>query len=590
MASADGSAPSTIIPARIQSSPWSVLLVLTLGFFMILLDTTIVNVAIPSMITSLHASLTDTLWVLNGYILVYAILLITAGWLGDVFGPRLMFLVGLGIFTLASVACGLSTSPGELIIFRVIQGAGGAILTPQSLSMIVTLFPADKRGAAFGVWGAVAGLAAMTGPTLGGFLTTSFSWNAIFFVNAPVGVIALVLAFLFVPELKSQRAHRFDLVGMLLSSGALLALIYAIIEGQPYGWGRILGIAAFDVGGLHAGLLSIPSLFLLSAVLFILFVIWEPRQEFPLLPLSIFRNRNFSVANLSSIAITFGMNGFLLPMVLFLQSVLGLNALHAGFVFLPMTVTSTFVAPIAGKLTDRVNGKLLLAAGGLLFGVGILLVLRSVALDDTGASFILPLIVAGIGLGLSFAPLTTIAMHDLAPDLAESASGVLNTTRQLGGALGTAVAGAVLQGQLAGWLGTEATRLSVHLPAHFRATFIAGYSRAGHAGLQVGRGQTGAPAAHGLPPGVAHELSTLGRSVFNEAFVLSLRPTLAVAAIAMFLGGAVALTMRSAHVARQRRTHHFAFGYSPLLLIAPRHRSHAHAAPPPEPVLSDVLR
>src|SRR5436305_1279993 len=201
-----------------RRSPWVTLLVLTLGFFMILLDTTIVNVAIPSMIDGLHAGLDEILWVLNAYILVYAVLLITAGRLGDMYGPKRMFILGLAIFTLASALCGLAQTPTQLIIFRILQGVGGAILTPQSLSIITSIFPPEKRGAAFGVWGAVAGLAAIAGPTLGGFLVTQYDWPAIFYVNVPIGIIAIILAYLLMPELTIHRKHGLDLLGVFLAS------------------------------------------------------------------------------------------------------------------------------------------------------------------------------------------------------------------------------------------------------------------------------------------------------------------------------------------------------------------------------------
>src|SRR5881409_3363621 len=196
-----------------RRSPWIILLVLCLGFFMILLDLTVVNVTIPSIIDGLHAGLDEILWVLNAYILVYAVLLITAGRLGDMYGAKRLFLIGLAVFTLASIGCSLAQSPGQLILARIIQGVGGALLTPQTLSVLTVIFPADKRGAAFGIWGAVAGVATVAGPTLGGLIVTHWGWSWIFFVNLPVGVVALVLAAVVMPNLKLNRRHRLDLVG-----------------------------------------------------------------------------------------------------------------------------------------------------------------------------------------------------------------------------------------------------------------------------------------------------------------------------------------------------------------------------------------
>src|SRR5689334_12941923 len=204
---------------------------------MILLDTTIVNVAIPAMSDSLHASLSDVLWILNAYILVYAVFLITAGRLGDLYGPKKLFMIGLVLFTLASVACGLAQNPGQLIVFRIVQGLGGALLTPQTLSVLTVIFPPDKRGAAFGIWGAVAGVATIAGPTLGGWLVTNWDWRWIFYVNVPVGVLALVLAIVVMPELKLNRTHKLDVVGTLLATAGLFLLCYGLIEGESHDWG-----------------------------------------------------------------------------------------------------------------------------------------------------------------------------------------------------------------------------------------------------------------------------------------------------------------------------------------------------------------
>ena len=220
------------VPAPIRSNPWVILLVLTLGFFMILLDSTIVNVAIPSMERGLNATFDQILWVLNAYILVYAVLLITAGRLGDSFGPKRLFISELAIFTLASLGSGLSHTATQLIIFRVIQGIGGALLTPQTLSVLTTIFPPHQRGAAFGIWGAVGGISAAIGPALGGFLVTTYDWQAIFFVNVPIGIFAVIAAWLLMPELRQNRRHALDLRGVALASAGLFVGIFALIEGQ----------------------------------------------------------------------------------------------------------------------------------------------------------------------------------------------------------------------------------------------------------------------------------------------------------------------------------------------------------------------
>src|SRR3989440_9894696 len=228
-------------PIEQKHSPWLVLSVLCLGFFMILLDTTIVNIAIPAMSEGLHAELSDILWIINAYILVYAVLLITAGRLGDLYGPKQLFLVGLVIFTLASVACGFAQNPTQLIIFRVIQGIGGALLTPQTLSVLTMIFPPDKRGAAFGIWGSTAGVATVAGPVVGGWLVTDFGWRWIFFVNVPVGIVALIGAAIVMPNLKLNRRHRLDWFGTVLATAGLFLITFGLIEGQPHRWGKVLG-------------------------------------------------------------------------------------------------------------------------------------------------------------------------------------------------------------------------------------------------------------------------------------------------------------------------------------------------------------
>src|SRR5438477_11498171 len=227
---------------------WLVLVFLILGFFMLLLDTTIVNIAIPAMISGLNSSLDQILWVINAYLLAYAVLLITAGRLGDFFGPRRLFALGLAIFTVASALCGLAQDGNQLIAARILQGVGGAILTPQTLSIITVIFPPERRGAAFGVWGAVAGVATVTGPTLGGFLVTYINWRWIFFVNVPVGLIALAGALLVVPDLRPGRRHRLDIVGVLLASSGLFLGILALIEGQRFDWGLIGTVGSFSIG------------------------------------------------------------------------------------------------------------------------------------------------------------------------------------------------------------------------------------------------------------------------------------------------------------------------------------------------------
>jgi EmrB/QacA subfamily drug resistance transporter len=513
-------------PTLRTKNPWLVLLFLSLGFFMILLDTTIVNIAIPSIISALHSSLDQILWVLNAYLLVYAVLLITCGRLGDLIGQRRLFIVGLALFTTASALCGLAQDGNQLIAARVLQGVGGAILTPQTLSIITMIFPPERRGAAFGLWGAVAGVAAVTGPTLGGFLVSYVDWRWIFYVNVPVGIIALFGAIFIVPDLRPGRRHQLDLVGVLLASAGLFCVVFGLVEGQRYDWGAFWGA------------LTIPELIAAGVLIFVGFIVYERFQREPLLPLSLFSNLNFSIAIWVSAVVAFGMLGFFLPITIFLQSVLGFSALKAGLTFIPMSLLSMVVAPVAGRLSDRFGGKYILMLGLTCFAAGMGLVVYLISLQATQSTFWGPAALAGVGMGMTFAPLTTVAMRDIRPQMAGAASGVLNTVRQLGGSIGSAVIGAVLQNRLASELHDQAVAYSSQIPPSFRSQFVNGFSSAASSGFKVGVGQTGGGVQ--LPPGIPaaqlHALEALFKTVFSQAYTNSVRPTLAVSIVVLAVG------------------------------------------------------
>jgi EmrB/QacA subfamily drug resistance transporter len=500
--------------ARLRANPWATVMVICLGFFMIMLDTTIVYVATPSMLAGLHASLDEVLWVFNGYLLAYAVLLITAGRLGDVFGPRNLFAVGLVVFTAASAACGLSHDATQLIAARVVQGIGGALLAPQSLTILAATFPASRRGAALGIWGAVVGLSTVAGPTLGGLIVTYLDWPWIFFLNVPVGIIALAATLLIVPDLRPGASHSFDIVGTLLASAGLFLLVFGLIEGQKYSWGTV------------SGPMTIPAILVAGGIVLTVFLVWEAFQKEPLVPLSLFRNRDFSLMNFTGAAMQYGMQGIFIPITIYTQSVLGMTALQSGLTIAPMSLSAGVVAPFAGRLADRIGGKYLLMAGLAVFGLGAGWNVYVAGLDSTSWTFLLPLIVTGIGLGLVFAPMTTVAMMKIQPAEAGAASSVLNTTRQLGSAIGAAVVGAVLQNQLATAMHSEAvTRVAV-LPQPYRAGFVAAIDAAAKAGLQVGRGQSGGTQLPtGLPAQAVHTLTQLSHDVFVNAYLLAYKPT-----------------------------------------------------------------
>jgi EmrB/QacA subfamily drug resistance transporter len=497
-----------------RTNPWLVLLVLTTGFFMIMLDTTIVNVAIPAMSTGLNTTLDQILWVLNAYVLVYAVLLITAGRLGDLYGQRNLFAIGLLVFTIASALCGFSQNAGQLIAARIAQGVGGALLTPQTLAILTSIFPPERRGAAFGVWGGVAGLATLAGPTLGGAIITYIDWRWIFFINVPIGIAALFATFLIIPDIRPGRHHGWDFVGTVVATAGLFAIVFGLIEGQRYNWGQIESYP-----------ITVPEVIGAGVVLMIVFIIWERYQAEPLVPLSLFANRNFAVANWIAAAISFGMLSTFLPITIYLQSVRGFSALVAGLTLAPMSLTSMVTAPFAGRAADRIGGKYILTAGISLFTIGIGSIAYIAGPDSTWINFLVPAIIAGAGIGMTFAPMTTIAMRNIEPRIAGAASSLLNTIRQLGAAIGSAVIGALLQNQLATSLHNQAVAHSTALPASFRNQFINAFSNVSSKGFEIGTGETGARLPSNLPPAVAHQLSAIAHDVFVSAYIDAMKTT-----------------------------------------------------------------
>lgn len=541
-----------MIQPRIKSSPWVVLLVLTLGFFMILLDTTIVNIAIPDIEKSLNATFDQILWILNAYILVYAVLLITAGRMGDIFGPKRLFITGLIIFTISSAACGLAQNPGQLILFRVTQGIGGALLTPQTLSVITTIFPPERRGAAFGIWGAVGGVAAVIGPTLGGFLVTTASWRAIFYINVPIGILAVVAALLLMPEIKSGRSHKMDIPGVLLASTGLFLGVFALIEGQRFAWGPIVNSGAFSLASTRWAPISIYSLLLLSVLFLVAFVVVEMHVSEPVLPLSLFRDRNYSITNCISAGVSYAMLSIFLPLTIFLQTILGFSAIHAGLTFLPMSLMALVVAPFAGRLTDRINGKYVLMFGTACFALGLGLLIAVLSLSATSWTFALPMAVAGIGMGFTFAPMITLAMRDVQPAMAGSASGFINTVRQVGQALGGAIGGAILGNAVAAQLPIQARELANQVPGSFRGRFILTFEAMSKAPQNFGAGQsTGFTLPSSVPARLAVEIVAAGKLVFSRAFLAGMHPSMIVAVAVLVSTTIMATALRPGRTAAQ---------------------------------------
>jgi EmrB/QacA subfamily drug resistance transporter len=417
--------------------PWPALWSLVIGFFMILIDTTIVSVANPRIMEGLNADINSVIWVTSAYLLAYAVPLLVTGRLGDRFGPKRLYLSGLVVFTVASLWCGLSGDVQTLIEARVLQGRGAALMTPQTMAVITRIFPPDRRGAAMGVWGATAGLATLVGPILGGVLVDGLGWEWIFFINVPVGIVGFILAWRFVPAL-STHPHKFDIPGVLLSAVGLFLLVFGIQEGETYNWGTITG--PITVWGL-----IIAGIVVLAA-----FVVWQRvNKGEPLLPLGLFKDRNFSLANIGITTVGFTVTAFSLPLIFYYQIVRGLTPTQSALMMVPMALISGGLAPVVGRIIDRVNPKYI-AAGGLLLMSAALFWNASLMHPDTPIwLFLLPSAVLGFANAGIWAPLSSTATRNLPPRQAGAGSGVYNTTRQIGAVLGSAAIAVLIQARLA---------------------------------------------------------------------------------------------------------------------------------------------
>jgi EmrB/QacA subfamily drug resistance transporter len=446
-----------VAPASRRAGDWAILLTLSLGFFMTLLDLNIVNIAVPDLRQDLHASLAEVGWIINAYIIVLAVLMITAGRLGDLRGRRNLFVGGIATFTLASAAAGLAQNGTELIAARVVQGFGAALLMPQTMAIIIAIFPRDRRGAALGVWGGVAALATIAGPTVGGVLVTWKGWRWIFFVNVPLGIIAMVLAVAIIPDVRSGQRLPLDLPGVLIASAGLVAVTYGLVEGQSCGWGAVWSFV------------SIPLILVTGVALLVIFVLVQAlrQQRRPLLPFTLFRDRNYALMATVSVIISIGLVGMALPLTLYLQTVLGFSAIKAGLTMAPASLASGFSAPFVGKLADH-GGKYLLITGFTLYATGLVSICLVAGTASHWYDLVPGYVITGLGVGFTMSPMQTIATRNVDPAQAGAASGVLNTTRQTGSALGSALVLAVLQNRLAAHVAfVTAMRFALAVPIGF---------------------------------------------------------------------------------------------------------------------------
>src|SRR5436190_4648019 len=425
-----------------ENKKWWTLGAVAFGLFMIMLDNTVVNVALPAIERDLGIALSELEWVVTAYALTFAALLITGGKLADLVGRRRIFVIGLFVFTLSSLACGLAPSAGFLIGARVAQGVGAALMMPATLSIITATFPPRQRGQAIGIWAGVSALALAIGPLCGGLIVDNLNWNWIFFVNVPVGIVAIVVSQFFIPESRdTSHEQSIDLPGLLTSGLALFALTYALIEGNGRGW-------------LSAEILG---LFAAAAVLLTAFVLLESRQRLPMLDLSLFRIGSFTGANIVALLVSLGMFGVFFFVSLYVQNILGYSPTKAGAIFLPMTVLIILIAPVAGKASDRVGGRWLMGGGMALLGVSLLLYQR-VGLHSDFWTLLPAMVLGGVGMAMTMSPMTSTAMASVPVDKAGVGSGVLNSFRQVGGSLGIAIMGAILASYLHSAPGSELAR------------------------------------------------------------------------------------------------------------------------------------
>ena len=431
------------------------LAITSIALFMVVLDNLVVSTALPVIRVDLGASIEELEWTVNAYTLTFAVFLLTGAALGDRFGRRRMFATGIALFTAASAAAALAPTIDALIVARAIQGMGGALVMPLTLTILSTAFPAERRGVALGMWGAVGGIAVASGPLVGGLVIEGISWQWIFWLNVPVGIALAPLALLRLRETYgTDRA--LDLPGLALVSAGLLGLVWGLVNGNADGWTSPRILAALGLG----------------AVLLAGFVRWELRARTPMLPMRFFRSRTFAAANTASLLMTFGMFGSIFLLTQFFQTAQGHSPLQAALRVLPWTLMPMVVAPIAGALSDRIGGRVLLASG---LGLQALGLAWNAAVTEAGVgygSLVGPFVISGIGMGLFFAPLANVVLGSVARDEEGKASGANNAVREVGGVLGVAVLASIFS--QAGGYGTAETFVDGLVPAMYVGAGVVG--------------------------------------------------------------------------------------------------------------------
>lgn len=460
--------------SNIKGNRWVTLALICIGFLMILIDITIVNVSIPTIIKDLKATLADMEWVISGYALMFAAFLITFGRLGDVYGRKNFFLLGLFVFVIASAFSGEAHTPSTLIIARLFQGLGGAMIAPATLSLITSNFHGKDRAIAFGVWGAIAGFAVAVGPILGGYITTYHDWRWIFRINIPVGILGMILSWLFIQESKDLVKHKLDITGMITSAIGFFFLVFALIEGQTYGWFEPK--QAFHVLGItwDSTRLSIIPITIWLSIVFLTLFLWiehikTEKHSDPAIDLEFFKFKTFRYGLIAIAIIALGEFSSLFTLPIYWQSIKGYTPLRSGLSLLPMALATFIAAPISARLVNKLGSKWVISTGIFLEFVGIFW-LSFTKVQSSYGSMVAPLVIMGTGIGLALAQNTQVILSEIPHQYTGSASGILNTIRQVGTALGIAIVGAVIATQITTQLKSEVA--NINLPVQIKQQII----------------------------------------------------------------------------------------------------------------------